>query len=786
MTEFEGVLPALARALANREYTDLTPVQKAVVAPEVRDADILVSAQTGSGKTVAFGLAMGPTILDGAERFSPSNTPLTLAVAPTRELALQVKRELEWLYQETGASIASCVGGMDMRTEIRALNRGAHIVVGTPGRLRDHIERGSLDTSGLKVAILDEADEMLDMGFRDDLEYILSSAPAERRTLMFSATVPRTIANLAKRYQRNAVRISTSEEKAQHIDIEYQALVVAPTDRENAIINVLRFFDAKTALVFCATRATVNHMTSRFNNRGFPVVALSGELSQNQRTQALQAMRDGRARVCIATDVAARGIDLPNLDLVIHADIPKNSEGLLHRSGRTGRAGRKGVSVLIVPHNARRRTERLLQSANVVAKWEKPPSVDDILQRDRERILGDPSLSEPLSEEEATFAQEILALHGPEQIAAAFLRQHLAGQTAPEELLDAASAPESKPKRRDDFKNGVWFSLSVGHKHSAEARWLLPMLCRAGNITKNDIGAIKVHQAETHVELAPACVGRFLEALGLDGTIEKNVNVVRLEGIPAASADTGSRKPADRAGSYQKRDFSRKDSAAPADKKPYEKRKPSADAKPYQKKDYAQKDNAAPADEKPYEKRKPSADAKPYQKRDYAQKDSAAPGNEKPYKKRNSDTDAAPYQKPDYSQKTSEPTYNPASDKKSYASGKPDAPRAPDANATSEPKRGFSQRDDSTSGDEKPYKKRKPDPSAALDPKRGFSKRGNTGTGAGKQGPKKPWEKKPTGKNKTWNKNPKQSKHGKPFQNKFSKPGGKKPDAPTLSLRKPK
>lgn len=175
--------------------------------------------------------------------------------------------------------------------------------------------------SELKAAVLDEADEMLDLGFREDLEFILDAAPDERRTLMFSATVPAAIAKLAKSYQRDAVRISTAAEEKQHIDIEYRALMVAPSDRENAIINVLRYYEATNAIVFCSTRAAVNHLTARFNNRNFAVVALSGELTQNERTHALQAMRDGRARVCIATDVAARGIDLPGLDLVIHGRI---------------------------------------------------------------------------------------------------------------------------------------------------------------------------------------------------------------------------------------------------------------------------------------------------------------------------------------------------------------------------------------------------------------------------------------------------------------------------------
>ncbi len=601
MTEFEGVIPALGQALTKRGYTDLTPVQKAVLAPELRDADALVSAQTGSGKTVAFGMALAPTLLDGRERFDHAPVPLALVVAPTRELALQVKRELDWLYEITGATVASCVGGMDMRTERRTLERGAHIVVGTPGRLCDHIKRGSFNTSGLKAVVLDEADEMLDLGFRDELEEILDASPSDRRTLMFSATVPRTIATLAKRYQRNAVRVSTTAEREQHLDIDYRALSVSPNDRENAIINVLRYYDAKNALVFCATRATVNHMTSRFNNRGFSVVALSGELSQNERSHALQAMRDGRARVCIATDVAARGIDLPNLELVIHADLPKNRETLLHRSGRTGRAGRKGVCALIVPHSFRKRTERLLGSANVEATWVKPPSAEDIIKRDRERLFEDANLTEALNEDEQAFAKELLQRFSPEQVAGAFMRLHSAGQSAPEELID--TGPVGRPERGerkersfDDFKGSVWISLSVGRDHRAEPRWLLPMLCKAGGITKNDIGAIKIHQTETHVEMKSTSVDKFLEAVGPGRTLEKSITVNKLDGAPKAPVD----KPK---GSYRDKPYEKK---KPYAGKPAGERKPASDS-------YEPMRNDAPM-EAPRDKSREKSKENPYVK----------------------------------------------------------------------------------------------------------------------------------------------------------------------------
>ncbi|MER8922049.1 DEAD/DEAH box helicase [Mesorhizobium sp. M0802] len=591
MSNFEAIVPALAEALEKRGYTELTPVQKAVL--ELGESDALVSAQTGSGKTVAFGLALAPTLLGSAERFDQAGAPLALAVAPTRELALQVMRELQWLYAPTGATVASCVGGMDMRSERRVLERGAHIVVGTPGRLRDHITRNSLDMSALKAVVLDEADEMLDLGFREDLEFILDAAPAQRRTLMFSATVPRSIATLAQGYQRDAVRISAGGEEKQHLDIEYRALNVAYPDRENAIINVLRFYEAKNALVFCNTRAAVNHLTARFNNRNFSVVALSGELSQNERTHALQAMRDGRAKVCIATDVAARGIDLPNLELVIHADLPTNPETLLHRSGRTGRAGRKGVSALIVPNGARKRTERLLQNAGLKATWASPPSADDVIKRDDERILADPAFEEPIAEDERGFIDALLARHGAEQVAAAFVRQCRASRSAPEELTDVAPFTPSRdkpagekferrdeaPSRRDDFGDSVWFSLSIGRKQNAEPRWLIPMLCRTGNISKREIGSIKMQQDETYVQIAADWADRFLAAIGPDKKLQGNIVVKRLDGTPDLSRAGYQAPKPDKKPHRGKRPFEAPQSAH---KPKFEKReRPAGDAKPW-------------------------------------------------------------------------------------------------------------------------------------------------------------------------------------------------------------
>jgi len=523
-----AVKEALREAIENRGYDTLTPVQQAVLQPEYEGRDLLVSAQTGSGKTLGFGIAIAPALLQQAEQFGAAGAPLALVIAPTRELALQVKRELGWLYAYAKAEVASCVGGMDMRDERRALARGAHIVVATPGRLRDHLMRGSIDLTAVRAVVLDEADEMLDLGFREDLEFILNEAPDERQTLLFSATVPRSIAQLAKSYQKDALRVVTRSEHTQHADIEYRALSVAEQDTENAVINTLRFYEAPNAIVFANTRAMVNRLTTRLSNRGFQVVALSGELSQTERTHALQAMRDGRARVCVATDVAARGIDLPNLDLVVHAELPSNHETLLHRSGRTGRAGRKGVSALIVTRKSRKKAERILGMAKLKATWANAPSADAVVARDEERMLADPDWHAPVGESERPGIDKLVATFSPEQIAAAYLRLYRMSRSAPEDLADV----DAKPAPRAAFGASVWFAISGGRKAQAEPRRLLPMLCKAGNLTKDDIGAIRVQQDQSFVQILETSVPAFLKALGPEMKLEPGAIVSRLDTPP--------------------------------------------------------------------------------------------------------------------------------------------------------------------------------------------------------------------------------------------------------------
>ncbi|MCY7338601.1 MAG: DEAD/DEAH box helicase, partial [Sphingomonas bacterium] len=475
-------LPALiSEALTERGYAEATPVQAQVIEPEAIGRDLIVSARTGSGKTIAFGLAMAAELLDANSRAAFSIGPAALVIAPTRELALQVAGELQWLYAKTGARIVACVGGMDAMKERRALGQGATIVVGTPGRLRDHLERGALDLSHLKVAVLDEADEMLDMGFREELEEILDATPVDRRTMLFSATMPRPIVALAKRYQRDALRISTVGEDRGHGDITYQAVAVAPSDIEHAVINILRLHEAETAMLFCATRDNVRHLSNTLNERGFQVVALSGEHSQAERNHAMQALRDGRARVCVATDVAARGIDLPSLSLVVHVEVPRDAEALQHRSGRTGRAGKKGTAVLIVPYPRRKRIEMMLRGAKIEAQWIATPTPDDIRAADHERLLTALLAPVEVDEEDRKLGARLLAEQSPEDIAAALVRIHRSRLPEPEELIDVR-APGAGPNKADAHRPGfddiVLFKMDIGRRHNADPRWLLPLLCR--------------------------------------------------------------------------------------------------------------------------------------------------------------------------------------------------------------------------------------------------------------------------------------------------------------------
>ncbi|WP_374547901.1 helicase-related protein, partial [Rhodoblastus sp.] len=339
-------------------------------------------------------------------------------------------------------------------------------------------------------------------------------------------------------YQHNALRIEAKGETAGHADIDYRAVRIDARETEKVVINLLRFYDAPTAIVFCNTRDSSRHLQAMLQERGFTAALLSGELGQHERNLSIQALRDGRARVCVATDVAARGLDLPTVGLVIHADLPHDAEALQHRSGRTGRAGRKGVSVLLVPPKARRRAEILFSQANVAPDWQAPPSAEEIARLDRERMARDPALHEEPSEEEAATAAALLAEHGAEKCAAALARLLRAKLPEAEDVTDPGVGPEPFGRKdagakgpagkKTPLADGVWFRLDIGRKNNADPKWMLPMLCRNGGVTRAQIGAIRIFPTDSKVEIAGEAAEAFFHNMRRPGG--ENIRVERLAG----------------------------------------------------------------------------------------------------------------------------------------------------------------------------------------------------------------------------------------------------------------
>ncbi len=431
-----GAHPTLLQALEAKQFVTPTPVQVAVLDAALLGRDLLVSAETGSGKTVAFGLALAHTLLGEATSFPRATTPKALVLAPTRELALQVQQELSWLYGSTGMRSVACVGGAPLSQQLRALADGVHLVVGTPGRVCDHIERGTLKLADMQALVLDEADEMLDMGFRDELDRVLAVAPKGHRSLWFSATLPREVVSLASKWLPDAARVAATPAQEQHRDIKYVVNIVAFREREHAVVNVLRAHDAAGAIVFCATREEVSRMQATLRERGFRCVGLSGELTQPERARALQMLRDGHAKVLVATDVAARGLDLPDVSLVIHADPPRDAMTLQHRSGRTGRAGRKGTAVLLVSPDRRQVVARMLRTSNVqTASWEPCPTAETIRALDDDRLVAKLEATDVTpSEEDRAVARRLLEKRPAEELVAALVTMTRGEFPEPEEL----------------------------------------------------------------------------------------------------------------------------------------------------------------------------------------------------------------------------------------------------------------------------------------------------------------------------------------------------------------
>lgn len=509
---FAGLPEPIARALRGRGFTALTPVQLAVLdadrcgvtADGVDGRDLQICSKTGSGKTVAIGLALAPALLrTPVRRDAP---PEVLVVAPTRELAAQVQGELDWLYADVrDVRTLSVTGGTSVPAERRQLERIApRIVVGTPGRLCDHVRSGALDLGAVRQLVLDEADQMLDLGFRDELEAILAELPADRRSVLVSATFPAEVQELVERYQRDPLRVDGAEPGAANSDIEHVAVLVRGSDRYAALVNVLLLGGGRQrTLVFVRTRQDTAELAERLAGDGFAALPLSGDLAQAQRTRTLNAFRNGTVHVLVATDVAARGIDVPDVSTVVQYDPPVDDAVYTHRSGRTGRAGRKGRNVIFGAPSSERRLTRMLHAAGVDASWREAPGPDDV-----RRVLGERQRAElaallaaPLGAAELLEqARELLADREPAEVVARLLGRALSALPCEPMAVGAPARVRSEPAahrplrdepRRDDVPR-VRFTINWGRKAGATPQRILAHVCRRGDVAGQDIGAIEI------------------------------------------------------------------------------------------------------------------------------------------------------------------------------------------------------------------------------------------------------------------------------------------------------
>lgn len=450
---FEGVCLELRAPLERRGFTELTTVQQAVLAPEVTGRNLRISSQTGSGKTVALGMALAADLIAHARAVGRRRAgPLALVITPTRELALQVCAELGWLYEDVPElTLAAATGGTSVPGEKRQLARKPAVVVGTPGRLLDHQRSGALDCSGVRHVVLDEADKMLEMGFREELEAILAGLPDARQSHLVSATLPIEVRRLADRFQHDAVHLAGTQLGVPHSDIEHVAQLVRLDQQYAALVNLLLLAQGERSLIFVQKRTDAAELAELLAGDGFSALPLSGDLAQAQRTRTLSAFRTGIVKTLVATDVAARGIDVADISTVIHVDMPSDASIYTHRSGRTGRAGRQGRSLLLVPVPAERRVRAVLAQCKVKAAWG-PALTPRAAQRTLKKrfhgqlhaLLGAETTPDAARTQ---YARELLDRHDPALLVATLLQ--LAEPQLPREPMEV-SVVEPRPERPSD------------------------------------------------------------------------------------------------------------------------------------------------------------------------------------------------------------------------------------------------------------------------------------------------------------------------------------------------
>lgn len=559
---FDAVPKTLRSALLARGFSSLTPVQEAVLLAE-RGRDLRIFSQTGSGKTVAFGLLLARHFEDEP---GGSRTPRALVLAPTRELAQQVHRELTWLLAPLGARVLSVTGGTSMRNDLRALNEGADVVVGTPGRMADHVRTGALRCEAVQAVVLDEADEMLEMGFREELETVLEAVPEEHRTHLVSATFADAVRNLAERFQSEPLAIEATPLGDANADIDHLAYLVLRSERDDALVNLILAAPDDVTLVFVKTREGASELVRKLREEGFGALLLTGDLDQRERQRTLEMFRQGKFRILVATDVAARGLDVPGIARVIHADPPDDPDAYTHRSGRTGRAGRKGTSMMLVPREGQRRIARLLAAAKVTPRWEKVPDADTLLRMASDRAFEAILAEGPEPDETSVaLARKLVESLDPLTLATRLLSRPIPKLVSePRTLTPVTAAPDSPRRaplaRREAFSpegGYVRFQVSWGKSRGADPRRLLAVLCRRGNVTKEAIGAIHVGFQSSFVEVRKEAARSFETGASRPDPRDPHVRIRRAFDDGPPRPDREERKPrfAPNPGWQRPRDF---------------------------------------------------------------------------------------------------------------------------------------------------------------------------------------------------------------------------------------
>ena len=552
---FDGVPAPLRSAMERRGFTGLTPVQTAVTNAELAGRNLRISSQTGSGKTIAIGMVLAEAL--SAERPPDPQTgkrgrgPRALIIAPTRELAVQVQDELAWFFaSQRNLAVAVVTGGSDLRRERSVLQRGPAVVVGTPGRMLDHIRSGALATSSVEEVVLDEADRMLDMGFREELEAIVESLPSKRRSHLVSATFGSAVRRLADRFQDNPVHLQGTALGAANEDIEHSAHLIRASDRYAALVNTLLVAQDSRCLVFVERRAEAADIAEKLARDGFAALPFSGELAQAQRTRTLAAFRNGSVGILVSTDVAARGIDVPDIGVVIQLTMPSDADGYTHRSGRTGRAGRTGRSVLLVPASAEHRARRLLAGAGIKVDWRPVPGPDQIRKMSRKALRRDLhgrlDASDEPSEQQLEYAASLIEKHDPLKVIATLM-----GMAEPNVARDpmpiASLVPGAKPARTSDVRRKgrdfVPFVINWGQKTGATTPRLLSHICRRGGIKAHDVGAIRVGPSSSRFEVSQQIAESFQRRVAKPDTRDPAVRISRDRRGPIPSGPRSNAHP---------------------------------------------------------------------------------------------------------------------------------------------------------------------------------------------------------------------------------------------------